>query len=108
MEDIFMLGCTFLEMYTVFKGYSLTDLAKARGGPTNPVLTYRSTIPKCLAWLKNIKGVGNDSLIDLLGSMINESSKERPSIAEVVQTLRSGFMIVGADTVYFCGSFCRR
>lgn len=94
--DIYSLGCTFLEMATVYFGLSLADFAKFR--TTGSVYIYDSfhnSQAKLPDWISKLRSndkqkneeQGIFSLLDIIDKMIAEDPEQRPEINTICSSL---------------------
>ncbi len=103
MSDVFSLGCTFIEMYTVLSGRRVYNLASSPNAAGRT--PYRDTIPALVEWLANLKTDSETDFKDILGRMIDRDPERRFSAAQIHQKLLT---CRTHTNIVFCGSFCRQ
>ena len=102
MSDVFSLGCTFIEMFTVLKGRRVRDLTSILNA--NGITPYRDSILELGEWMNNLHSDDETYLKDTIDQMIHQDPDGRLSIAQVFENLKTCGTI---GTPSFCGSFCR-
>ncbi len=103
MSDVFSLGCTFVEMYAVLKGWRVHNLV--RGLNASGRTPYRGTIPALMECLDNLNTLGETDFKDILVRMIDQDPERRLTAAQVYEKLKT---CRTNTNIPFCGSFCRR
>lgn len=91
-EDIFALGCTFLEMYL----YALGLIAEECVNPAeSKPWSYEKNLPQLQTWVKDLAELDSvvigclaTRLVPLIVSMLESSPENRPSIRAIVDILR--------------------
>lgn len=90
-EDIFALGCTYLEMAFRIHGLHAETYLKSQGVP---MWSFQAHLKEVQSWLSPLyvtDSVGNlaqNNLIVLIGRMIEQNPDKRPTIEKVHQNLR--------------------
>ena len=102
-----MLGCTYLEMYTVLLGRSLAELPVYGPESRKPVAFYRASLEPCRRWLSELDGLTSDPA-NLICDMMNKDPGKRPDAVTVLGRLQKCTVQFGGLKYNFCGSFCRR
>ena len=102
-SDIFSLGCTFCEMYTVLKGQRVHDLTSSRHATHS--VPYRETIPELTKWLDTLDTRDETEFTDVLRQMIDRAPERRLSATQIHDSLKNSYT---NTRLPFCGSFCRQ
>lgn len=106
-QDVFSLGCCFIEIFAGYKGKSPSDVKKCFGDGENVPQQYARHIPEVLKWMRqNLVSERCDvQLWDLVRRMVAHDRDDRPLAAEVWEetVLMSSTL---KDDFYFCGACC--
>jgi serine/threonine protein kinase len=117
-SDIYSLGCTFLEMATVYCSLSLDEFTEFRRTQSDYMSHFfHNSHIKLRDWLKKLRTTerGKDekqgifSIFDLIEKMIAEQPEDRPSISAICSTLEFldiGNLQKGVSDSYY-GNCCR-
>ncbi|OCL02319.1 kinase-like protein [Glonium stellatum] len=109
-SDIWSLGCVFLEIVTVIKGFSLDELndfllVKSEGFSAHGLWSA----PKAIKfWLDHIRDQSaDDHPLDWIAVMISEDTNSRPAAEEIVKMIEKHYH-ESSVPVTFIGNCCAR
>ena len=109
--DIFSLGCVYVEIETVRRGFSIQQMRDYLAGTTSSpgqttfVEYHKSNIMNELPrWIRILEADGGTShaLAELMIEMVNNSAPMRPTIEQVLQRVSQ----CREDGRPLCGNFC--
>jgi serine/threonine protein kinase len=106
-QDVFSLGCCFIEIFVVYKGKHLSEVDNILKGGTAVVSPYAYHIPEVLGWMKRylIEERCDIQLWNLIRLMVAKERKERLPAYEVWEEA----VIITSDSkenLHFCGGCC--
>lgn len=100
-EDIFSLGCTFLEMAIRLTDSPATTIDSWRSS-TGGKWSFQANLWKLEAWmipLHHVQEQSISSLSYLIRKMMSDMSRDRPTIAEIIEAL--SYLTTTSDSPYF-------
>jgi serine/threonine protein kinase len=109
-SDIWSLGCVFLEMAVVLKGQTLeyqTEFFLTHGSGEKFVRDNRQATQEMIAELRRIGSLPDNQCFTWVESMLQHDRKQRPTAAEIVNTIISQDSNAPYPANPFCGICCK-
>ncbi|CAN9266899.1 unnamed protein product [Alternaria alternata] len=106
-QDIFSLGCCFIEIFAVYKGKAPEDALGYDREAEDAAKKYADHVPQVLTWMKeNLFTERCDvQLWNLVSRMLADDRHQRPSAAEVWEETVV-MSSTRSENIHFCGACC--